>query len=380
MWCKSSSILISFVVITISGSFCLGDCPSADLTGDCFVDYEDFALMAAQWLTTEPCIPDDFVYIPDGYFQMGDSFSEGNSDGLPVHTVQLDSFAIGKFEVTNQQYCAFLNSALGSSSIYFSGNYVCGTGNNQQYCQISPLDGWSQIAFSGGVFYVRTKDDREMFNDPMVTVTWFGAAAYCNWRSQQDGYEQCYNLSTWSCDFSKKGYRLPTEAEWEYAARGSLSGKRFPWGNTISQTQSNFHSSTDYSYDISPSKGIFHPLWGVGDEPYTSPVGFFNGTKKYKAEYQWPGSATSYQTTSGANNYGLSDMAGNVWEWCNDWYSDTYYSSSPLNNPTGPTSGNYRVLRGGLWNGDASYCRVACRIHAPMWPHHLGFRLVLDLN
>jgi len=73
------------------------DCRVACRSGDCFVDYEDFALMAAQWLTTEPCIPDDFVYIPDGYFQMGDSFSEGSSDELPVHTVQLDSFAIGKF-------------------------------------------------------------------------------------------------------------------------------------------------------------------------------------------------------------------------------------------------------------------------------------------
>jgi len=381
MWLKSASILISFVVITISGSFCLGDCPSADLTGDCLVDFEDFALMANQWLTTDPCIPDDFVYIPDGYFQMGDSFSEGNSDELPVHTVQLDSFAIGKFEVTNQEYCKYLNSAHGSS-IYVSGGTVYGTGNNQPYCDISTSDGWSQIAFSGGVFSVRAKDGRDMFNDPMVAVAWFGAAAYCNWRSQQDGYEQCYNLSTWTCDFNKHGYRLATEAEWEYAARGGLSGKRFPWGNTISQTQADFHSSSDYSYDVSPTKGIYHPLWGVGDDPYTSPVGFFNGTKKYKAEYQWPGSATSYQTTSGANNYGLSDMAGNVWEWCNDWYSDTYYSSSPLNNPPGPTSGSYRVFRGGAWINGANYCRVAYRIYSSPTAraYYVGFRLVLDLN
>jgi formylglycine-generating enzyme required for sulfatase activity len=216
----------------------------------------------------------------------------------------------------------------------------------------------------------------------MVTVTWFGAAAYCNWRSQQDGYEQCYNLSTWTCDFNKHGYRLATEAEWEYAARGGLSGKRFPWGNTISQTQADFHSSSDYSYDVSPSKGIFHPLWGVGDNPYTSPVGFFNGTKKYKAEYQWPGSATSYQTTSGANNYGLSDMAGNVWEWCNDWLSDTYYSVSPYYNPPGPTSSSSRVVRGGYWGSAASYCRVAYRGYSlPAGRSFgIGFRLVLDLN
>ena len=190
MWLKSASILISFVVITISGSFCLGDCPSADLTGDCLVDFEDFALMANQWLTTDPCIPDDFVYIPDGYFQMGDSFSEGNSDELPVHTVQLDSFAIGKFEVTNQQYCEYLNSALGSS-IYVSGGKVYGTGNNQPYCDTYTSSSYSQIAYSGGVFTVRTKSGRSMANDPMVQVSWYGSAAYCNWRSQQAGKEQC---------------------------------------------------------------------------------------------------------------------------------------------------------------------------------------------
>ena len=368
-------------MLLLSAGLCLAACPSADLSGDCFVDYEDFALMAAQWLTTDPCIPDDFVYIPDGYFQMGDSFSEGSSDELPVHTVQLDSFAIGKFEVTNQQYCEYLNSALGSS-IYVSSEIVYGTGNNQPYCDMSTADFYSQIAYSGGVFSVRTKSGRDMSNDPVVMVTWYGAAGYCNWRSEQDGYEQCYNLSTWTCDFNKHGYRLATEAEWEYAARGGLSGQRFPWGNTISQTQSNFHSSTGYSYDVSPSKGIFHPLWGVGDGPYTSPVGFFDGTRKYKAEYQWPGGATSYQTISGANNYGLYDMAGNVWEWCNDWYSDTYYSSSPLNNPPGPTSGSSRVLRGGSWYSNAYSCRVANRGYG--YPGYridfIGFRLVLDLN
>jgi formylglycine-generating enzyme required for sulfatase activity len=354
MWLKSSSILISFVVITISGSFCLADCPSADLTGDCFVDFEDFALMAAQWLTTEPCIPDDFVYIPDGYFQMGDSFSEGSSDELPVHTVQLDSFAIGKFEVTNQQYCEYLNSALGSS-IYVSGGTVYGTGNNQPYCDTYTSSSYSQIAYSGGVFTVRTKSGRSMANDPMVQVSWYGSAAYCNWRSQQAGKEQCYNLSTWNCDFNKHGYRLATEAEWEYAARGGLAGRRFPWGDNISHSQANYFACPScYPYDVNPTEG-FHPTWNDGVWPYISPVGTF-----------------------APNGYGVYDMTGNVWEWCNDWYSS--YTSSPTSNPTGPTSGTDRVLRGGSWDCDAYYCRVADRNYAgPDDPgYSSGFRIVLD--
>jgi formylglycine-generating enzyme required for sulfatase activity len=103
---------------------------------------------------------------------------------------------------------------------------------------------------------------------------------------------------------------------------------------------------------------------------------------KYKTTYQWPGSATSYQTTSGANNYGLYDMAGNVWEWCNDWYSSTYYSSSPTNNPTGPMPSAYRVIRGGAWLSDANYCRVANRNNTSPENRYygLGFRCVLDLE
>jgi len=341
-----------------------GACPSADLTGDCFVDFEDFAIMASQWLTTDPCIPDDFVYIPDGQFLMGDSFNEGLAHENPVHTVWLDSFAMGKFEVTNGQYCQYLNSALGEGLITVTSGivYKSGSGTSYPYCDTSPSSSYSQIAYSGGIFSVRNKSGRNMANYPMICVSWYGAAAYCNWRSQQEGKEICYNTSdpNWPCDFNKHGYRLPTEAEWEYAARGGLVGRRFPWGDTISHTQANYGSSTWYSYDVGPTRGP-HPLWNDGIWPYLSPVGFFDGTMKYKTDYQWPGSATSYQTTSGANNYGLYDISGNVWEWCNDWYSDTYYSSSPPNNPTGPISGSYRVLRGGCWGNFANECRVANR-------------------
>ena len=352
MWWK---ILISFVVITISGNFALADCPSADLTGDCFVDFEDFALMANQWLAGDPNIPDDMAYIPDGGFEMGDHFAEGGSNEWPVHAVLLDAFFMSRYEITNQQYCDYLNSALGSGSIYLSGNVVYGTGNNQGYCDTSAGSSYSYIVYSGGVFTVGTKDGRDMSDDPMVMVSWYGSVAYCNWRSSEEGYESCYNLSTWDCDFTKKGYRLATEAEWEYAARGGQHSPyyRYPWGDSIDGSKANYRDSGD--------------PYETGGYPWTTQVGYYDGS-------QIPAGSDM------ANGYGLYDMAGNVWEWCNDWYSSAYYSSSPLNNPTGPASGTRRVLRGGSWDVSAYFCRAAYRYyHFPVNRYnYFGFRIVLD--
>ena len=339
----------------------LAACPSADLTSDCFVDYEDFAPIVAQWLTTDPCVLDDMAYIRGGTFEMGDHFNKGESDELPVHTVTVDSFYMGRYEITNEEYCAFLNDAnslvktkVASGIVYASFN----KSNSYPYCDTSTATDYSQIAYSGGVFSVRTKSGRDMSNDPVGFISWYGAAAYCNWRSRQEGYQRCYNLSTWDCDFSKKGYRLATEAEWEYAARGGAAGRHFPWGHTISHNQANYWSSSGYSYDMGLTKG-YHPAWNDGVFPCTSPVGSFP-----------------------ANGYELYDMAGNVWEWCNDRWDSDYYDYSPTNNPTGPTSGTSRVIRGGGWRSYAYYCRVARR-YGP-WPgarfSFRGFRVVLDLN
>jgi formylglycine-generating enzyme required for sulfatase activity len=366
-------------------------CPSTDLTGDCFVDLADFAELASQWLTGNR-VPEDMAILPAGTFQMGNSkgASEGMSDELPVHLVTLDSFAIGKYEITNGQYCAFLKSAYPSELKVVSGIvYASGdSGNSFPYCSTLASVPYSRIAFSNTTFSVQAQSGsgRDMTGDPMVLVSWYGAVAYCNWRSQQEGKRPCYTLSTWTCDFTKNGYRLPTEAEWEYAARGGLWGKRFPWGDTINQTQANFWSYQD-SYDLSPVKNQAHPLWneGLGRYPYTSPAGFFDGTLKYKTQYNWPGSATGYQTESGANLYGLYDMAGNVWEWCYDWHSPTYYTVSPPSNPTGPGTGTYRIVRGGSWSNHTHDCRVSYRYYAvPNEPSSRGndggFRVVMGLN
>ena len=320
-------------------------------------------------------VPPDMALVRGGTFAMGDSFSEFLSHELPVHTVTLDSFHIGKYETTNQQYCQYLNSALGQGLITVTGGvvYKAGSGTSHPYCDTSTSFVCSHITYSGGVFSVLTKlSGRDMSDDPMVDVSWYGAAAYCNWRSLQEGKEECYNLWTWNCDFSKKGYRLATEAEWEYAARGGFAGRRFPWGDTISHAQANYNSWWCYeeapctSYDVSRTMG-YHPSWGDCEWPCTAPVGSF-----------------------AANGYGLYDVAGNVWEWCNDWWQDDYYSSSPTNNPPGPATGTSRVGRGGCWGDPAEGSRVAMRWYFPPGfgdPNHvrvggefLGFRVVLPFQ
>jgi len=298
------------------------------------------------------------------------SFDEGETSERPVHAVRLDSFYMGKYEVTTGQYCDYLNSVYDANQIKLGGT-VYGSPdetNSYPYCYISTAGSIDlrRIVYSAGVFSVRTKGGRSMVNDPMVDVSWYGAAAYCNWRSEKEGLEECYNLSTWDCDFSKKGYRLPTEAEWEFAARGGLVGKRFIWGDTISHSRANYFSYWGmgeppyYPYDLGPTSG-HHPTWNDGLLPYTSPVGSFS-----------------------ANGYGLCDITGNAWEWCNDWYSRTYYSSSPTNNPVGPTGPlSHRVVRGGDWGAFVPRShgwRVAFRssFTPAEWHYCFGFRLVLD--
>ncbi|MDX9792392.1 MAG: SUMF1/EgtB/PvdO family nonheme iron enzyme [Kiritimatiellia bacterium] len=173
-------------------------------------------------------------------------------------------------------------------------------------------------------------------NHPVHTVSWYDVVKWCNARSEKEGRTPCYNLSTWACDFAANGYRLPTVAEWVYAARGGQSGRRFPWGDTITHSQANYYSSSSYSYDVSPTRGS-HPTYATGGYPYTSPAGAF-----------------------AANGYGLYDMAGNVWEWCND------------------SSGSIRSLRGGSWNIFALYARCGYSYwYYPGYAYsNFGFRAV----
>ena len=238
------------------------------------------------------------IYVEGGTFEMGDQFNEGDSDELPVHEVTLSSFYIGQYEVTQGEFEVLMGS-----------NPAHDYGVGDDY--------------------------------PIYHVTWYDAVEYCNALSEQEGLTPCYNLSDWSCDFSANGFRLPTEAEWEYAARGGVN-----W------TDNRRYSGTtdeldDYAWYDDNSGGQTHEV-GI----------------------KFP------------NQLGIYDMSGNVWEWCNDWYSSNYYQSNPAENPTGPSSGSFHVARGGSWYYDANYCRVSYRdISDPgAGDHYVCFRVVRSSN
>lgn len=247
----------------------------------------------------------DMVLIPVGEFQMGSN--DGNMDEKPVHTVYVDAFYMDKYEVTNAQYKKFVdvNPEWQKDLIpraYHDGNY---------------LKHWNENNYPAG-----------KGNHPVVYVSWYAALAYAKWA----------------------GKRLPTEAEWEKAARGGLVGKRYPWGDTIDSNRANF------------------------------------GPKKYNG--------TTPVGTYPANRYGLYDMAGNVWEWCVDKYVQDFYASSPRRNPIAGTFSvsevvnNFRnvkrnrVLRGGSWFNYSQVSQVDSRLwNNPKGTYgYFGFRCVKDVK
>ena len=243
------------------------------------------------------------------------------------------------------------------------------TADVSAFCMDTNLVSWSHwqgvyaYATNHGYGFVNAGAGKAA-NHPVQTVDWYDCVKWCNARSQQAGKVPVYYTDAGLTkvytngevavyvNWGAKGYRLPTEAEWEKAARGGLSGQRFPWGNLISQTNANYYGDTgSYSYDLGPNG--YNAAFATGSYPYTSPVGSF-----------------------AANGYGLKDMAGNVFQWCWDWYGTPYAGGT---DPRGAVSGSSRVIRGGSWVYDAFICRTAYRSgYTPDgWHSYIGFRSVL---
>ncbi len=239
----------------------------------------------------------EMVYVPEGSFEMGTS--TGYDDEKPVHDVFIDAFFIDKYEVSNAQYAICVKSGKCNAPIDVSSS--------------------TRVIYYGKPGYA---------DYPVINVNWFEAKNYCDWA----------------------GGRLPTEAEWEKAARGT-DGRTYPWGEEIDGSKANF---CDTNCELE-HKDIFVND-GYAD---TAPVGSY---------------------PQGASPYGALDMAGNVWEWVSDWFQEDYYSNSPVSNPSGPTSGDNKVLRGGRWGSKMEYLRAAFRkddVKPSSLDNSIGFRCVV---
>ena len=230
------------------------------------------------------------VFVEGGTFQMGDTFGDRYYSEKPVHSVTVGSFYMSKYEVTQKQW----KDVMGSNPSFFKGD-----------------------------------------NLPVEQVSWYEAVKFCNKLSSKEDLTPCYTIDksrkdpnnlnpsdkikwTVTCNWNANGYRLPTEAEWEYAAKGGNKSK---------------------GYKYSGSKTIDAVAW------YES-----NSDNK-----------THAVGSKQANELGLYDMSGNVYEWCWDWYDRSHYGKSAATNPQGAAEGSFRLLRGGSWHNNDNYCRVANR-------------------
>ncbi len=277
--------------------------------------------------------------VPGGRFQMGDHHNDGrDADGeRPVHLVELSGFSIDVHTVTNDDFAQFADDTgyrtesevLGYSAVFF----LAFEGEDADVLGRAPRTPW-WLGVSGASWRHpggRHSSVEERGDHPVVHVTWNDAQAYCRWA----------------------GRRLPTEAEWEYASRGGLVGARYPWGDDL---------LVDGRWNCNIWQGTF-PDQNSLDDGYltTAPARAFE-----------------------PNGYGIYQTAGNVWEWCADWYAADAYRSSAERDPSGPATGELRVLRGGSFLCHDSYCNryrnSARSMNTPdSGMSNAGFRTVVDL-
>jgi formylglycine-generating enzyme len=286
--------------------------------------------------------PTNMAYIPAGVFTIGDPLAEGDPDEAVQQTVYVSGFWLDQYAVTGDLWHNVYNWAVGHGYSFDN---------------------------TGGV---------KAAQHPVHTVNWYDAAKWCNARSEREGRTPAYyttpnfdtvyrtgmlDLSNQCVRWDAGGYRLPTETEWEKAARGGATAHRFAWrtNDTITHAQANYFSTNTLTYDVSSTRG-YHPDFATGDIPYTSPVGSFQ-----------------------PNDYGLYDMCGNVRQWCWDWYLGSNYTDIALVDPRGADGAwLYRVIRNNSWSLRASYGRASYRgfglantNSTPYATNYLGFRCVL---
>lgn len=273
--------------------------------------------------------------VPVGPFSMGDTFNDLGTDEQPVHTVNVSAFYMDQTEV---------------SKAFWDIVYAWATNSGYAF------------AANAGSGKAATR--------PAQRVSWYDTVKWCNARSEMEGLAPVYYMDgaltqvyrSGQADpfvnWATNGYRLPTEAEWEKAARGGAAAHRYPWtdADTITHSRANYYSEPGFAYDVSPTSG-YNPAFTNGVQPYTSPCGYF-----------------------ATNGFGLYDMCGNVWEWCWDWYDQYWYTNAAAvqNDTRGPASGSYRVLRGGSWDSNASDARCANRERKSpsSTVNEIGFRCV----
>jgi len=276
---------------------------------------------------------------PLDVFVMGSPDNEaGRGDEEVEHPVLLSTpYYIFSTEVTNQQYAELAQWAYDNDHCTVSGNSLLDALDGSTEVLLNMADSDCEISFSGVVFTVEAGKGTH----PVKEVTWFGAVAYCDWLSLQEELPRAYDHDTWLCNnhspYTAVGYRLPTEAEWELACRSGTTTAFANGGLSPVRTRCEFNATLDQIG------------WYCGNDPgWTSPV-----------------------ARKAPNNWGLYDMHGNVNEWCNDWYAGY---SNQLEDPVGPTTGAYRVVRGGSWADFAKTCRSASRLGYHPEGSLIGFR------